>query len=78
MVVELGFGGEGCTASGAQSLNSNKIHSNLVKTLVRVGHFVTLIPNCDVEALGLIIHQVFVNLIYPCFIDFLIAAIGRI
>lgn len=65
-------------AAGARSLNPNKIDGHFVKAFIQVSYLVSLIPKCCVKAFGLILYWVFVYLIYPFFLGFLIAAIGLI
>lgn len=75
VVVELRSGGKDCATLDARSLDINKIDSYFVKTLVEVGHVVVFFLKHVMEALGLIFYCVIINLIYPFFIGFLIAAI---
>ncbi len=78
VVMELQFREECCAALGAQSLDSNEIDYYFFETFVCVGDILVILVKCCVETIGLIFYWIFVKLIYPFFVGFLVAAIGWI
>lgn len=60
---------------GAQSLDSNKIDCYFFEIFVCIGNIFVILVKCGVKAIRLIFYQVFVKLIYPFFIGFLVVII---
>lgn len=59
-----------------QSLNFNKIDYYFFETFIYVSDIFIIFIKYDIKTFGLIFYWVFVKVIYPFFVSFLVIAIG--